>query len=355
VPSHSGDSTIHHPFRVGLTSDFLKPDGASGFGDVGLDLLDGDPRVSYECLPDYGPDLPAQVAEEYDALLVMAPRVTAATVDGSKRLAIVARFGVGYDNIDVDACSRNDVLLSITPDGVRRPVAVSALALLMASSHKLLVKDRLTREGRWNEKLDHMGTGLTGRTLGLIGLGNIGREILNIASPLDMRHVAFDPFVSESQAAESGAELLSLEDLLEQSDFVCVCCALTPDTHHLLNAERLGKMKPTAYLINIARGPIVDQLALTEALSERRIAGAALDVFENEPIEANDPLLGLDNVILSPHAIAWSDELFRGIGQAACQSILDVAWGRNPAHVVNADVLDRPSMQEKLARHATQR
>ncbi|MBI5757672.1 MAG: dehydrogenase [Planctomycetales bacterium] len=345
---------MHKPFRLGLTRDFLKPDGSLGFGDIGLDVLAENSQIEREFLPDYGQELPAEVANQFDALLVLAPRVTAATLENCDRLAIVARFGVGYDNVDVPACTRNSVLLTITPAGVRRPVAVSALTLLLALSHKLLAKDRMTREGRWHEKLDQMGVGLTGRTLGLIGLGNIGREILHIVAPLDMRHVAFDPFVSPDAVRASGVELLGLESLLEQSDFVCVCCALTPDTHHLLNHERLARMKPTSFLINVARGPIVDQQALTALLRDRRIAGAALDVFEKEPIDVDDPLLGLDNVILSPHAICWTDELFRGNGQAACRSILDVASGRVPQDVVNRDVLAQTTLQQKLARFAQQ-
>src|SRR5207249_6345595 len=137
-----------------------------------------------------------------------------------------------------------------------------------------------------------------------------------------------------------------------QSDFVCICCALTPQTHHLLNADRLSRMKPTSFLINVARGLIVDQSALTRSLEQRRIAGAALDVFEKEPIDADDPLLALDNVIVAPHAICWTDELFRGNGQAACRSILDVAAGRVPQDVVNCDVLAQAGLKEKLARFA---
>jgi D-3-phosphoglycerate dehydrogenase len=340
------------PFRVGITRDFLKPDGSLGFGDIGLDLLAGAPHGAFEFLPECLSDIPHELADHYDALLVLAPHITAATVEGCQRLALVARFGVGFDNVDVAACTRNDVLLTITPSGVRRPVAVAALALLLALAHRLLAKDRLTRTGGWQQKLDYMGIGLTGRTLGLIGLGNIGREIARIAVPLDMRHVAFDPFVSAEAAHALGVELLDLETLLRQSDFVCICCALTPATHHLLNAERLAWMKGTAYLINVARGPIVDQAALTDALRERRIAGAALDVFEKEPIEPDDPLLQLDNVMLAPHAICWTDELFRGNGQAACRSILEVASGRVPNDVVNREVLEHTGLQRKLARFA---
>src|SRR5262249_48237363 len=157
-----------------------------------------------------------------------------------------------------------------------------------------------------------------GRTLGVIGLGNVGREVFDLAKPLGMRHLAHDPYPA---AAVEGVELVGLETLLGESDFVCVCCALTPETHHLLDEARLALLQPTAYLINVARGPIVDQKALTEALTQRRIAGAGLDVFEQEPIDPDDPLLALDNVILSPHALCWTDGCFRAIGESACRSI----------------------------------
>ncbi len=340
-------------FRVGVTRDFLKPDGSPGFGDAGLAALSANPRIQYEILPDLGPELPRSVADDFDALLVLAPRVTAATLDGSQRLTLVARFGVGYDTVDTAACTRNDVLLTITPSGVRRPVAVSALTFLLALAHRLPIKDRLTREGRWIEKLNYMGTGTTGRTLGVVGLGNIGRELLRLAAPLEMRHVAFDPFLAADAARAAGAELLDLETLLAESDFVCICCSLSPETHRLINAERIACMKPTAFLINVARGPIVDQAALTMALVDRRIAGAALDVFEREPIDPNDLLLKLDNVIVAPHAICWTDELFRGIGDSACRSILEVAAGRVPQEVVNRDAITKPGLIAKLQRFAS--
>jgi phosphoglycerate dehydrogenase-like enzyme len=342
---------VAETFRVGVTADFLRPDGSIGFGDIGLELLAENPRVSYEFLPPCGGELSRDVVDAFDSLLVLGPRVTAATVDGCRRLAHIARFGVGYDSVDVEACTRNDVLLSITPDGVRRPMAVSALAMLLALTHRLIEKDRLTRDGRWGDKLDYMGTGLTGRTLGLVGLGNIGREILRLAAPLEMRNLAYDPYLPADQAP-AGLELVSLDRLAAESDFVCVCCALTPETHHLLGKEFFARMRQTALLVNVARGPIVDERALTLALAERRIAGAALDVFEAEPVDPGNPLLKLDNVILAPHAIGWTDELFRGIGRSACRGILEVAAGRPPKDVVNRAAIERPGVKAKLDRHA---
>ncbi len=338
-------------FRVGVTRDFLKPDGSLGFGDIGLDLLEKAPGVTWEFLAENTPELRADQVKGYDALLVLAPRITAATLEDVDRLSIVARFGVGYDNTDVEACTGRGVLITIAPDGVRRPVAAAAMTFLLALSHKLLIKDRLTRAGRWAEKLDHMGTGVTGRTLGVIGLGNIGRELFTLARPFGMRLMAHDPYAT---SPEPGVEQVDLDTLLRASDFVCICCALTPETRHLINAERLALMKETAFLINVARGPIVDQQALTGALRERRIQGAGLDVFEKEPIDPNDPLLSLDNVIVTPHAICWTDECFLGIGRSACESILDVAAGRAPRHVVNRAALDHPQLQERL-RYYSQR
>ena len=193
-------------FRVGVTRDFLGPDGCIAFGDIGLSLLDQDPNVSWEFLAEHTSELRPDQVRDHDALLVLAPRVTAATLENVERLAVVARFGVGYDTIDVSACTRHGVLLTITPDGVRRPVATAAMTFLLALSHKLLIKDRLTRQGRWAEKLNHMGMGLTGRTLGIIGLGNIGQELCGLARPFGMRLVAFDPHVDPEVAGRVAVE-----------------------------------------------------------------------------------------------------------------------------------------------------
>lgn len=339
-------------FRVGVTRDFLKPDGSMAFKDIGLDLLEATPGVGWEFLAEVTPELRADQVRGYDALLVLAPAVSAATLGGADRLLIVARFGVGYDNVDVEACTTAGVVLTITPDGVRRPVATCVIAFLLSLSLRMFDKDRLTRGGRWADKLDYMGTGLVGRTLGLIGVGNIGREILTLARPFGMRHTAFDPFLSADQAAAAGVELVDLDTLLRTSDFVSVNCPLTPETHQLINAERLALMRRSAYLINTARGPIVDQKALTAALAERRLAGAALDVFEDEPIDAGDPLLQLENVILSPHAICWTDECFHGIGHSACRSILDIASGHMPSFVVNREVERSSRLRNRLAARA---
>ncbi len=343
-------------FRVGLTRDFLKDDGAQAFADIDTTALDGN-GIAWACLGEggAGEQLPPTQMADLDAVLVLAPLVTERTLAAAPRLAIVARLGVGYDSVDVDACTRHGVALTITPDGVRRPVASAALAFLLALAHKMPLKDRLTRTGRWAEKAQYMGVGLRGRTLGLLGFGNIGREICHLLAPHEMHLQATDPSADAEAARQLGVELVSRDELLASSDFIILCCALTPQTRHLLDREALRRMKSSAYLINVARGPIVDQQALTQALQDGSIAGAALDVFEEEPVDNADPLLQLDNVIVAPHALSWTDECFRLMGESAFRGILEISQGRAPDYVVNPEVLQTERFQQRLAASARRR
>ena len=334
--------------RVGITRDTLRDDGKPIFDPQALRMFDT-PQFEWEFIPENVKELTAAHAAAYDALCVLNPRVTAATLSGpDRRLKIVARMGVGYDSIDVPACTANGVILTNTPDGVRRPVATSILLLILALSHKLLTKDKITRAGRWAETTLHMGDGLTGKTVGSLGVGNIGSELFRLLAPLDMVHMAFDPYVKPEDAAKLRVRLTDKDTVLRESDFVCVNCPLTPETRHLVGDREFALMKPTAYLINTARGPIVDEKALYTALVERRIAGAALDVFEQEPIAPDNPILKLDNVIVTPHSICWTDEFFRNNAESAFRSVIAVAKGEVPTYVVNRDVLKHPAVQARL-------
>ncbi|MBI2720289.1 MAG: dehydrogenase [Rhizobiales bacterium] len=353
-------------FRVALSSDFKKTDGSPTFPDFDLAPLMAAPNVEVAFLEDTNPMLspkfksaaPLQAAqlEDFDALILLIHRFAPESVPKSGRLAAVARFGVGYDTVDVPACTAGDIALCITPDGVRRPVAVSILTFMLALTGKMMVKDRLARLGPegFAVKGQHMGVGLVGKTLGSLGVGNIGAEMFRLARPFDMKFIAHDPFADPKLAAELGIELVGIEDLFARADILTVNCPLTPDTHHIVNAGRLALMKKTAYLINTARGPIVDQKALTEVLADRRIAGAGLDVFEVEPTDPNDPLHKLDNVIVAPHAMSWTDQCFAGVGAADIRAVLDIQHGRSPRGVVNREVLERPGFKRKLEGYAKQ-
>jgi len=326
-------------FRVGITADVLKSDGVPIFGQEVLGLFD-DPAIEWEFMDGSSAKITHAQAARYDAICAMITRVTPESLSGAdRRLKLIARFGVGYDTIDVPACTKAGVILTIAPDGVRRPVATSALTFVLMLAQKVLIKDKLTRAGRWNEKLDHIGTGLTGRTLGSIGVGNIGAELFHLAKPLEMNFIAHDPAVDPQSAAGIGVRLVDMDTLFRESDFLTVNCPLSDETRGLVNARLIGLMKRSAYLINTARGPIVDEQALYDALANGRIAGAGLDVFAEEPTPASNPILKLDNVIVTPHGICFTDECMRRLAESAFRGTLDVAAGRRPPYIVNPEAL----------------
>jgi phosphoglycerate dehydrogenase-like enzyme len=333
-------------FRVGLTRDILDARGEPAFGRAALGILDAAPDIEWEYLPQVVPEIGADHAARYDALYLNIARVPAAAVARPDcRLRVVARHGVGYDAVDVAAMTKCGVIVTNTPTAMPRPVATTALTFILALSGRLFLKDRLTRTGRWHERMDNMGRGLTGRTLGVIGAGGIGRELLRMARAFDMNLVAADPFANDIELGYQGARKVSLETLLQSADFVVVCCLLNEKTHHLIGAQQFALMRSEAYFINVARGPIVDEQALIKALRERRIAGAALDVFEQEPVDPANPLLTMDNVIVTPHSLCWTDECFHNMASTGLQSIVDALGGRVPEFVVDREVLKHPRVQ----------
>jgi D-3-phosphoglycerate dehydrogenase len=198
--------------------------------------------------------------------------------------------------------------------------------------------------------MDRLGSGVNGKVIGTICLGNISTEFFRLLAPFDTKRIAFDPWKTQDEADKHGVTLVDLETLLRTSDAVVILAVLTQDTFHLINEERLAFMKPTSYLINLSRGPIVDEAALTKALMSGEIAGAGLDVFEVEPPEKENPLFALDNVVLTPHNIAWTDELALGMGRSALTAIKRISTGIVPEFVVNKEVLETPAFLAKLER-----
>jgi len=265
---------------------------------------------------------------------------------------VIGRSGAGYDKVDVAACTENDVALFNAPMALNHSTASSALLFMLALAKRLPAQERMTRAGRWDLQASVMGGELQGRTLGIIGLGHSGRELVRLVAPFAMRLLAYSPHADPAQAAALGVRLASLAELLREADFVSLHCRLSDETRGLLGASRLALMKPTAYVVNVGRGELIDQPALVAALAAGRIAGAALDVFAEEPIAADDPLLALDNVIVTPHWNASTVDVWQATGRAMAEGMLRAATGRVPDHVVNVEVLDRPGFRRKLARFA---
>jgi phosphoglycerate dehydrogenase-like enzyme len=344
--------TSAHSFRVALSADFCDQDGRPIFPDLGLSLLQAVPAISHEFLREYRAEYAAEQLAGYDVLISLKPRITEQSLQQASRLSAIGRCGVGYDNVDLDACTENGTAVFITPGGVIRPVAESIVLFVLALSHNLVVKDRLVRQGQWAQSTTRLGREPRQRVVGTIGLGNIATEAIRLLKIFDVaRFLAFDPYASSERALQLGVELVSLEELLRASDYVLVNCPLTPETRGLLGKPQFDLMKPDAVLINTARGPIVDESALIDALETGRIRGAALDVFEKEPLSADSPLITMDNVILSSHSIAWSEELFRDMGRIDCEGALAIYRGEAPQHVVNPQVLSRPAFLRKLEKH----
>jgi phosphoglycerate dehydrogenase-like enzyme len=357
-------------FRVGLTGDFLDETGTSAYGDLSLALLESQPYLDYHFLMDHAPRrgdpgywqrfyslqvTPEQIAD-LDGLVVLRPWVKRATfAHGVGDLVVIGRSGAGYDKIDLDACTDNDVAVFNVPLALNHSTASSALLFMLALAKRLMEQERVTRAGRWDRQAAVMGSEIEGRTLGIIGLGHSGRELVRLAAPFAMRVLAYSPRADPEQSAALNVQLTSLEALLREADFVSLHCRLGDETRGLLGAAQLALMKPSAFLINVARGELVDQAALVEALRRRRIAGAGLDVFAVEPLPAGEPLTQFDNVILTPHWSASTTDVWAATGRAMAEGMLRAACGLVPENVVNRAALERPGFQAKLARFAENR
>lgn len=334
-------------FRVGVTSDFETT--AKGLLEPALAaVLDPVPGIEYETMPDTGGVGAPEVLDRYDAVIALDYRFPAESFVGLERLAVLARWGVGYDKVDVDACTAAGVLLAITPDSVRRPVAEGIIAMIFALAKNLRTLDRQIRAGRWRRETPVM-VDLEGCSLGSIGLGNIAREMFRIARAIGFGRLLAHSHSTHSNASALGVELTDLDTVMRESDFVAINCPLTMETRGMIGARELALMKPTAYLINTARGAVVDETALVEALRQGKIAGAGLDVFATEPIPDDHPLLHLENVLLSPHLLARTEGCIRDTSLSACRNVLAVARGVAPLHVVNPEVLAHPRLRARLA------
>jgi phosphoglycerate dehydrogenase-like enzyme len=325
---------------------------AGGFGQTGQRALEMFRQAGCQTIvpPKLGPLTASELIpllSEGDAVLASLDDYSA-TVLGSPEansLKIIARWGVGFDAIDLHAATKQGIVVTYTPGLLDDSVADYTFALLLALARRVSEGDAAMRNGGWKIA---WGNDVGGRTLGIIGLGRIGMAVARRAAGFAMRLLAYNP-KPKPEAEKLGVKFVSLEELLAQSDFISLHAALTPQTRGLLGKAQFRKIKPGAFLINTARGALVDEAALTEALSENRLAGAALDVFATEPLPPDSPLRSMPNLLLSPHQASSSRETGERVSLAAAKAIVDLMQGRQPENVLNPEVFKAPQLRATLA------
>jgi len=272
-----------------------------------------------------------------DAAVAASDAYTPAVLEKADRLKIIARVGVGYDAVDVPAATARGIAVTTTPGANHEAVADLAFGLILGLARYIPLHDRLVRQGKWQR---HTGVDVFGKTLGILGLGKIGKGMARRAKGFSMRVVAHDPYWDEDFARSVGVERLPLDEVVKEADYLTLHLPASPDTNKVMNAERLHAMKPTAFLINTARGTLVDEPALTRALQERWIAGAALDVFEKEP-PWGSAILECENAIFSPHIAGFSQNANAMMVRMAVDSVISALKGEEPYGIVNPDALKR--------------
>ena len=276
-------------------------------------------------------------AQDADAILTVGAPMTRRVMENLPQCRVIVRYGIGYDTVDVEAATDNNILLVNIPDFCFEEVSNHAIALLLAGAKKLVLLNKLVKEGRWMEAKQAqspMGS-VYGQICGIIGCGNIGRATARKAQCFGLKVLGYDPYVDKSLAEENGIALVELPELLHKADYVLVHTALTKETYYLIGEKQFKMMKPSAYFINTARGAVVDEPALIRALREKWVAGAGLDVFEKEPVDPENPLLRMDNVIVLPHSASYSDAAFIRLRQSVGRETARVLGGKWPKNVVN--------------------
>ena len=281
-----------------------------------------------------------ETAKDADAITTGAARMTRRVLEALPKCKIIVRYGVGFDTIDVDAATDNGIVVVNIPDLFFEEVSSHAILLLLACAKKLVFMNNGTKQGRWAECKQAQApmVSIYGQTLGLIGCGNLGRMTARKAQCFALKILGYDPYLDKSLAKEHGITLVSLPELLKESDFISVHALLNKETWHLMGEKEFKQMKPTAYFINVSRGPVIDEAALIKALQEKWIAGAGLDVFDKEPVDTDNPLLKMDNVVVSPHTAYYSDASAKQVRIRVGQEVASVLSGRWPKNVVNKTV-----------------
>jgi len=282
---------------------------------------------------------------DFEAIVVRSrTKVTREVIEAAPKLRIIARAGVGVDNVDVEAATERGVMVVNAPESTSITVAEHALGLMLSLSRKISLADKSVKEGKW-EKSDFMGMELNGKVLGIVGMGRIGSQVASRCKAFGMDLMVYDPYITQEAAAQIGVEIMDLEGLLKAADVITIHVPLTPETKHLIAKQEMEIMKDTAFIINCARGGIINEEDLYHAIKEGKIGGAALDVFEKEPPTGN-PLLELDNVVFTPHIGASTREAQRDAAIIVAKEIKEVLSGGSPKNVINMPVLDPETFQQ---------
>ena len=307
--------------------------------EAGLDVLREASGIELEFRPGMSEDELCEVIGDYDGLIIRsATQVTPRVVEAADKLRVIGRAGIGVDNVDIPAASRRGIVVMNTPTGNSVTTAEHALALLAALARKIPQAVGSMRGGKW-EKSKFQGREIAYKTLGIIGLGNIGRIVADRAQGLKMKVIGVDPVMSSDRAAELGIELVGLDELLSRADFITIHAPLTPETKNMINDDAFDKMKDGALLVNAARGGIVDEEALANAITEGKIAGAALDVFGEEPVDTKSRLLQLDNVLCTPHLGASTSEAQERVAVEIAEQAVDYLRDGTVRNAVNVPAL----------------
>ncbi|WP_106406337.1 C-terminal binding protein [Bacillus marinisedimentorum] len=290
-----------------------------------------------------------EAAQDADALINQYAPISRKVIESLENCKVISRYGIGFNTIDIEAATEKGIVVGNVTDYCLDEVSDHAFALLLSLARKVTLLNNEVKDGNWDFKAGSPIFRLRGRTLGLVGLGNIPQTLARKAQAFGIEVAAYDPFIPEETAAALNVKLLELDELCERSDFVSVHAPLNEHTKGMMSTEQFKKMKNEAFIINTARGPVIDEKALILALQEGEIAGAGLDVVEQEPIEKDNPLLEMPNVILNPHVAWYSEESQTELKRKTAQNVADVFKGYFPDYLVNRDVKDKVELKEKNA------
>ncbi len=322
------------PFKVVIT-DFGSPDNELEEAELRESGLDID-LVRLNSLK------PAELmphVTDADAIIVQWATINRDLIYALQKCKVISRYGIGVDMIDLQAAGERGIIVCNVPDYCIDEVSTHTIGFVLMLNRHMRIQSEHVRSGQWASTPGGPPQRLPGQTLGVVGLGNIGRAVAHKAACLGLNILAYDPYIRSEQAAALGAQLTVLNDLLRLSDYVTIHCPLNDETRHMFSTAQFALMKPTAYLINMARGPIVDQAALYESLVNRTIAGAALDVLEKEPPPADEPLRTLENVLITPHTSSWSSEAIVQLRRETARNVVIALKGEEPRSVVNRKAL----------------